>query len=95
MMLNIEKSLYNYRILSIINDLSHYEGYSVYVRVAEVREFPETLAAQRISRIHWHIFMTITRTEFIHVLVSRRFWSIPKHAAFILVYKLYTYVYCS
>lgn len=52
MMLNIEKSLYNYRILSIINDLSHYEGYSVYVRVAEVREFPETLAAQRISRIH-------------------------------------------
>lgn len=95
MMLNIEKSLYNYRILSIINDLSHYEGYSAYVRVAEVREFPGTLAPQRMSRIHWHIFMTITRAEFIHVLVSRRFWNIPKCAAFILVYELYTYVYCS
>lgn len=60
-----------------------------------LRKFPGTLAPQRMSRIHWHIFMTITRAEFIHVLVSRRFWSIPKRAAFILVYKLCTYVYCS
>lgn len=68
MMLNIEKSLYNYRILSIINDLSHYEGYSAYVRVAEV---------SWNSRSTTHVTHTLTH---IHDYHARRIHSCSRFA---------------